>query len=93
MICNFIDNIHFNQVIKNIQDSKKYHYIWDCLVDFRYYFTDLTIEIYLSSVRDSIYDEYAWGIEIFFSYALAFMPLIVGITVLYRHMKGEMVVT
>lgn len=47
--------------------------------------------IYLVEISDSIFDEYSWGIGIFFSYCLAFIPLLVGIAVLYIQMKGETV--
>ena len=49
--------------------------------------------IYLTEVSDIIFDEYSWGIGIFFSYCLAFIPLSAGIAVLYSQMKGEKVGT
>lgn len=49
--------------------------------------------IYLIEVSEFIFDEYSWGIGIFFSYCLAFIPLLVGIAVLYNQMKGEKVET
>lgn len=45
--------------------------------------------IYLIEVSDIIFDEYSWGIGIIFSYCLAFVPLLVGIAVIYLQMKGE----
>ena len=49
--------------------------------------------IYLAEISDTIFDEYSWGIGIFFSYCLAFVPLLGGIAVLYIQMKGEKVET
>jgi hypothetical protein len=45
--------------------------------------------IYLMAIGSSIFDEYSWGVGIFFSYGLAFVPLISGIFILYTQMKGE----
>jgi hypothetical protein len=45
--------------------------------------------IYLTTVSDSIFDEYSWGIGIFFSYGLACGPFLLGILVLYSQMKGK----
>ncbi|MBY8991849.1 MAG: hypothetical protein KGD58_13975 [Candidatus Lokiarchaeota archaeon] len=47
--------------------------------------------IYLAAVGDSPFDEYSWGVGIFFSYGLACVPLLLGIFVLYSQMKGEKV--
>lgn len=49
--------------------------------------------IYLTTVSDSIFDEYTWPIGIFFSYGLASLPLLLGSVILYSHMKGEKVGT
>lgn len=45
--------------------------------------------IYLAAIGDSIFDKYTWGVGIFLSYGLAFIPIISGIFILYKQMKGE----
>ncbi|MFX1281021.1 MAG: hypothetical protein ACFFA3_16850 [Promethearchaeota archaeon] len=45
--------------------------------------------IYLLAVGNSIFDEYSWGIGIFFSYGLSFVPLLLGVYFLYIQIKGE----
>ncbi|MFX1317043.1 MAG: hypothetical protein ACFE9T_14365 [Promethearchaeota archaeon] len=49
--------------------------------------------IYVVEVSDYIFDDYVWGIGIYFSYILAIVPLLLGIIILYVKMKGQKIET
>ncbi|MFX1410868.1 MAG: hypothetical protein ACFFA6_10970 [Promethearchaeota archaeon] len=49
--------------------------------------------IYVVEVSDYIFDDYVWGVGIYFSYFLAIVPLLLGILILYTKMKGQKIET